>query len=501
MPLTWSLLIDWDGDGVGTEERDRMVHPLTIRRGRRSLFSAKGFGRMRPGELRITVDNFDKRYTVNNASSPLFPDVRDGVDVRLSVNDGVTDYDLFRGIVTSITTRPNAQHAKITVKDGWHWLNQKVQRDADTNVLTGTAIDRILAAAEYPEQFWSLGISLLGQDTFLSTAANNWSWGTDIDPGVDIIPIWWTPDFTGGRQINDLTDSENGFVFVATDGQFTFRDRDFWYGAAADVIITESEVLRDIMSSNDSDVIRNRVFVESAEITQGATADIWTATAELVIGAGQIITFVVDFTNPAIDVITPMATTDYTMFSETGGGGTNITSDLDVGIGIGSVKAEITLTNNGSRSGFINLLKVRGDPLARGVPITGFTEDTVSTSERGFLDLVLTFLWQQDAAQARDYSDWLISWTSDTTTVPNVKIQDRPSLQFAHDLGAVINADIDEFSVDDDFRLGFIEHRSTGKGLQLIETTWRLERFENSAFWLLGDSALSRLGQTTKLGY
>lgn len=510
MTLTHSIMIDWDGDGVAeTDEAGRTVSVRSIRRGRRRQFAAKRYGRPDIGKAVYILDNFDGRFDELNTSSPLYPDVQDGRLFSHTVNDGSSTYNMFTGFISNIAATPGSQHAIITVEDGWKWLERRVQRPADTNIRTGEAIKRILEGVNWPEPSWQLGImgaSELGETTFLSTGTvANWSWGKDLDAGDDTIPFWWTPGFTAARQILDLADSESGFFYIAANGQAVFRERSSFYAQSPDVVVTQSQLLRDMAVGSSSDTRRNRIFVSYAPVTQAATTDIWTEASEIGISPGLTLTIEADYNGIAIDVISPVATTDYTMFSETSGGGVDLTANLTVSLVSGSSSGTLTITNTGAIFGFINLLKIRGDRLSRGDLDTATSIDTTSENSATPLELSLDFLWQQAPNSAINYADWIKSWAGGKTVAPRVRIQARPSLQFAHDLGAIINADIAQLRVDENYRLGYIEHRSVPSAnqgaMQLFETIWHLERFDFGTFWSLGDVGFSELGETTLLGY
>ena len=128
----WGLEVDWDGDGVfdGSNEAGRLTD-IDITRGRKTFLqpNGQGFYPIQPGNAKFTLDNHDGRYDVWNTSSPLYPNVAYGKDVRVRLTDPTTSttYDVFYGIISDIIPYGYGSNAyvKLIVEDGLRFLRDR----------------------------------------------------------------------------------------------------------------------------------------------------------------------------------------------------------------------------------------------------------------------------------------------------------------------------------------------------------------------------------------
>lgn len=98
-------------------------------------------------------------------------------------------------------------------------------------------------------------------------------------------------------------------------------------------------------------------------------------------------------------MIAPVATTDYTMNSNSGGTGTDLTSSLSVTAVYRAAEVELTLTNSGSVSGFITLLKCRGYGVYQDSSINTKVEDTTSQATYSMSELNIDQQYQRDTVR------------------------------------------------------------------------------------------------------
>ncbi len=211
----WALEVDWDGDGVfdGSNEAGRMTD-IDITRGRKTLLqpNGQGFYPIQPGNAKITLDNYDGRYDAWNSSSPLYPNVVPGRDVRLKAFDPTTypaagsTYDVFYGIISDLIPIGYGSTAlvKMVVDDTLSYLrNVSPETDKSTSITVNTAISTILT-----ESGW------------LSR------WGTNLSTSSFTIPYFWcVQDMTAADQAGNVANSFLGMFFVDGSGQAVYKDR------------------------------------------------------------------------------------------------------------------------------------------------------------------------------------------------------------------------------------------------------------------------------------
>jgi hypothetical protein len=153
-----------------------------------------------------------------------------------------------------------------------------------------------------------------------------------------------------------------------------------------------------------------RVVATNYPITLGTSYEvIYKHGTEIQLEAGASLTLRVTYVDPtggapricATGVIDPPANgTDYTMFTATAGGGSNISPDLAfTSKTFGTFDAEVTIKNNNGAKGFINLFQFRGYIIRVYNQASSFVQTTDATilSKYGKKELSMDFPYQSDA--------------------------------------------------------------------------------------------------------
>ena len=154
-----------------------------------------------------------------------------------------------------------------------------------------------------------------------------------------------------------------------------------------------------------------------------ATSVLWSNQSELTMAAGASTTITGTYRNPTgggsacgTDMVPPVITTDYTMFSATGGGGSNISTDLAVTAVSKTDKVTLTLTNNNASTGYINKLQVRGRGIYKYDASSSISSDSTSISDYGKLPLSINQHYNVDPVGAKTAVDKLLSFYKDVST-------------------------------------------------------------------------------------
>lgn len=455
--LLWGLLIDWDDDGVFTGENEaNRMKDMSIIRGRNYFVSPNGdgFEPIQPGQMRIVLNNRDGRYNPYNEASPLYPNVDSGKFIKLIVRFGSTVYNLFSGTIQDII--PNNNRVEILAEDGLRWLqDQLVETQIYQTITADTAIGYVLDAAKWPAL-----------------------WGKSLETGADTLSYWWAYGRNGWEEIRTLADSEFGRAWVDASGAMRFSNR---YSTRAAVLsVDQSKLLRSVRIPQPWEVRRNIVQVTSNPITAQATADVWRAAGEYTVDAGATIDISIEFATPATGIIRPVATTDYTAFSLTGGGGVNLTADIVVNVVASSRSATLTITNTGVSLAYLNLLKLRGNPLQQSTVRSKSTGTGATTRPR---TLNLNLEWQQNINNHASFSAQTLQFLQKVRELPQVQIEGRPDIQFVPDLFDPVTVGINAMNIGDTFQVGYIQHEWLSENGQAVRTTWKLEPLKEYTGW------------------
>ena len=493
--LLWGLEIDWNNDGVFSEanEASQLVG-FEIVRGRTSLFAADvggeaNFARTQIGTLTLTCDNSDRRFDSLYASSPLYPNVQPARDVRFRVRNGNTGttYDLFRGRIEDIDAQGyrDDPRASIRVSDGWRWLSERKASIAlRSSVVSDVMIGDVLDAVSYPS-----------------------AWGRSLGAGADTLAYSFVENRDAFNVLHEVAESEFGLIFVGADGKFNFISRNTLIAQSISMTLDQSQVGNEPRVSKPWAVVKNIIRVQAHPRTLAALAEIWRLRDTPSVAAGASLTIWAEFQDvnlspaPATGVVSPVATTDFTMNTASDGSGSDLTASWTVTATIFSGSAKLVITNNSASTGYITLLKVRGQAIAELNTTAYIVEDTDSQTDYGVHELVLNLPFQQSTTFAKNLGDFLSPIFADPAFEIEVEIENRPTIQFAYDLGTYIGFTSAYLGISHSYRIGKIVHLSRNS-MQDIVTRWTLLPADesNQSFWLLGTAGRSELGTTTKLG-
>lgn len=465
--VRWGIEIDWDGDGVYSGENDGIyATAFKTRRGRQTYLNidsegnADGFEPVRVGTATLILDNSSRRYDPYNTSSPLYPDVLPARYIRIrNVYNGVVK-GVFHGKIKNITSIDNAKEQKVRLEleDGLRLLQSAdASVPIQTNISIDAAIQQVLTDVDWPALF-----------------------GTNLDTSDDTLDYWWA-DGKAMNEARKLAEAELGNFYVADDGNATFRSRH--HSAPATLTLTSADFLKEIDVPQPLEVIRNTIKIHAHPRTLQATSDLWTLQDKPSIAAnGGTLTVWATYSYnsnpvPALNVLTPVVTTDYTMNTQEDGLGTNVTASFLVSFTDFGKTGKIIITNNhASLAGFVTLMKVRGDAIDATSPSLLIEDDATSQGIYGKALLELDNDWFQDTSLANDFCQWLISFMPNPQKFLTVSLEARPDIQFTPDLFDLVNTTISRLSIAAvNYRVSGIEHEWISENGQATRTTWILE--------------------------
>jgi hypothetical protein len=179
-----------------------------------------------------------------------------------------------------------------------------------------------------------------------------------------------------------------------------------------------------------------------------------------------------------VNVITPVATTDYLVNSATDGTGTDLTGSCTVTVDVFSTGAKISIENTSGSIGYITLLKVRGDAIIAQANVRVLAEDTASQSKYGVRTFDLDGPWVQNTNAARSFANYLKTFLSIERPYFEFEIVGRPDVQFALALGQQIRLYLPDEDVDVNVRVHYLRHQSMDRALMAWRTTVMVEPFE-----------------------
>ncbi len=466
MTLTWYVDVDWNNDGTyegeeGTGLSPHLLYDVDVMRGRKIVTrftdrEASGVAYVDVGKATLSFHNTDGRYDPYNASSPLHDNLLPGRMARVRVNDGATTEDVITGRIQNITplTESNGhEKAIIEIVDGLQLLT--LDKCKLVAITISTLIRNIIASLIYP-----MGYGLISDPPTPT-------------PGIDAaevstatLDVWFSGD-TPLDAIRKLSEAEKGVFFVDRHGIQTFYS--VYLPQSATVTWTDAQTARNgIALPNPWDNYRNKITVKAHNYTVAGLprTDLWTYGEELFVAATSSVVIRAEYSGAA-DILDPVETTDYRMFSETGAGGTERTTTFTVTADKYSNYSDITVTA-GAHDAYIYLLKIRGKVISD-------NSATYVSSSTNLSNLTIDNPWVKSYSTALQMQGFMIDFFAGGNGFPMVRMRNKPTYQFARDLFDVVHLESTEKSLDQDYRIGWVHHKWVEPGGQIVDSTFGLE--------------------------
>lgn len=454
-------MVNWTGTGyTGENEGTRMVD-FQLTRGRDVPVTPDGFEHYKPGQVVAVFDNDDGRFDAWDTSGPLYPNVTPGKFVRCLVKNGSagTNYPLMRGIITDIQpfNRGSRRFTRIVVQDGLAWLAGQV-----VNV-------------EKKEDF-TFGLNV---KTVLDACAIAAEWPYSLNNNGNIIPFFWASEKTALQAINELEDSEIGTFRQRRDGTF------FWSARNATVTtttFTQDQVLRDIVIPQPWEAVVNNARMTLNPLTSHNITDtLWELEdVPMALAAQAEFTMEVSFRHPTLNI--PVAADNVEPLSSDfnvnpGGGGAQVVPVPTITLTAAGETGLLYFKNNhATDTGYLYSLAIVGDAIYAQYQAVLSADDTASQALYGKKTMTIKTQWMQRDDICQNRVNDIVANLATPTPMPTIGIENRPTLQFAFDLFEHgIRLQLPAWGLDEEYRIGKIEHQFLNESGQAVRTTYRLE--------------------------
>ena len=510
MAGSYTVLVDWNNDGDFTDSGDDItsdVLSLSWERGRD--YASQLQGRSVAGKLSAVLVNTGGKYSPSNTSSALTGNILPGRTVKVQAGSGSFPYTFpvafndgvrWQGKLDRILPAPAAEGVKtatLTAFGTLGYLNQfETQLASQTNRRTDQAVGDILDDVGWTE-----------------------SDDRDLDTGKTTISRFW---ISGKKAIDALRlveEAEAGFLLESKSGQIAFQNRHHRITQTASTTsqatFSDADGAAHTFVEVDQDdplgTIVNHVEATARTFDTASVAVLWThpetGSASPTLAPGEAKTFEAEFPNPdaansAMEVdawTTPAATTDYLLNSASGGGGTNLTSDITVTQTKTAERMAITLTNSATGSdGYVTKLQARGTAVSTKNPCIVRAIDTTSQGIYGERKYVAKTQFIPTTSEAQDWCEYQVAIFASPTNILTMTIPASTS----GNIGQVLGRDLSDritVTATNDAKLGisadfFIEseRHQVSEGGQQHVAIWELSPASGgySQFWVLGVGVL-----------
>ena len=434
-----------------------------------------------------------------------------GIETRVKITYGGTDYYKFRGVIDEIVPTPGkaGRVARITCVD---WMDE-----AARTKLSGLAVQLDQRADQV---FSTILAGVLRQPA-----------ATSIDTTTDVFPVALDNTRDEGASVlsefQKLASSELGYIFVKGDttqgGTLVFEGRGVRGADLTNDVTFGDSTLWGVSAGRRRDDITNlvKVTLRPRRIDTSATtvlASIISATNPLFLARNAVYpSFIIAYRDPSqpavraggTEMVSPVATTDYQFNAASDGTGTDLTSQLTVTATFGGNSVVVDVLNNGPQDGYLTKLQVRGKGVYSYEPVTIIAEDEVSQAKYGENVFQFEMPYQGNLEVGLEAASYLLARGKNPLTQVD-------QMQFlANDSNALMTQALTReisdriglaetttgIDYDDSPRGFFINGVSFVIHERMIRCAWTLIPTDHEAYWILEDATFGVLNSTTRLAF
>jgi hypothetical protein len=351
--------------------------------------------------------------------------------------------------------------------------------------------------------------------TSVAAAIRRQPLGVDFDVADSTLPyVVGDGDSTAMTFIQRLCQSELGYCYLRR-GVLVFKKRTARLAPAP--IATFDGTMRGLDVPVDTSKVKNRarVTVHPKRVDAAATTILFSKPDESnpAIDVGATITITGRYTDPAqlaakvggMDMVVPVATTDYLMNAQEDGLGADLTANCAVVAVYGGNQVDYAITNNDAAIGYIIKLQARGRGVYDYDPIDAVSVAQASIDDVGEGIIALDMVYQSDLSIAGPVADYLVStWVAEGASEANVEYLPKTLAGLSEAMniepGDAIIARESLTGVNNAFWVQHVSAEINGNGPGLTSFQWALQRTLVAAYWQVGIAGVSEVGETTVVG-
>lgn len=493
---TYTLEVDWDGDGVFEVGEDVTADLISVDIDRGLTDPLRRVAKV--GRLNCVLRNTNRAY-----SPPLNANALPRRQCRFSMTYNSITTVLFRGFIEQLAP------------DFGQYRRRQISI---------SAVDAI-SLLQLHELRLALQLNKRGDELISAVVADCYTPpGTAYDVDLETFPFGadqWSDDVLYGasRQralnaIGDICRSNWGWFYIRGDGYAVFENR---HHRLLDTTTQAafSDTMMQLQYKKSVESVYNEVEVVAHPRTVGGSNEVlWQLeVTDSRVDPSTAIRYNVRYRDPdnkdfdigGKDMISPVSGADYQMTSQPDGAGSDVTANFTVSATLYANGAEIVVTNNSaSQVGYINLLRIRGLAVRVYAPPIFREIDSASQAAYQKRALKVDAVLQDDQLVAQDQAKYLIGrYATPLDEISGLSFwanSDATRMGYARDLEISSRISLTEYQTG---LSGFecfvqsIRHAISQAG-RLHRVEIDVEKADAGDFWLLGTSTL---GVDTRLAY
>jgi len=441
--------VDWDGDGVYEADEGGPLYGVTLERGRKNVIArnGNGFEPPQPGSGTLLLLDLDGRYDPWNETSPIYPNFTANKRFRIEVEENGTVWPVMTGNIKKIQrVEGNVPAVRLDLEGALALLGEDVWVTMQKNIYAGDAMEMVLDAAGWPAD-------------------------RDLSAGVDEKAVWWVSGVSALQALHELAEAEYGTLVMRADGTIRFRSRHDFYDVVATV--TGADIQRGYRIPLPWDVVRTVARVR-AYLPKDTSGLLYEYQASVPVQGSETAEIFISVQDVYIGEITSV---EHMANASADGTGADVSDQVTVTATLLSPqRVKLEVANSSTSTVYLQSVKFYGN----GVTMDGYVDYEARNDDGAALygerALTVDVMWLQDALVAKDIADHLAWWYGEPATgraAVEVRLKDRPALQFGVDVGDVVSLDLG--SIQGNYRLIHVEHHWLDRVGRMVETKWILQ--------------------------
>lgn len=364
--IAWGRTADtWPSDWA-TQSTDESARLRDVSWDRRfALDKTLSFGQSPLAQMRLTLDNYDQRFSPYNTSSPIYSSISADattpggatmrypkmwqVPVRLRMGfvdatNGNEFLTVFSGLIDTVGDDfgTSGDTVTLTVLDRGAAL---LDRKASTKVFRNWYSDAI--ARQLVEVHGGIPVG-------------------EIDRGTFNVPFWWLDDESIWAEVQYVAQADGALAFFDEYGAFQYKNAAWWATSEYSTVSRatfDSDHFQTLSPSVDYKTLATGAIVEYQPRSYGGEQVLWRSNTTIVLPTGET-TVQARFSMPATEIFPPAYPGDWLPAT---GGGIDASNSVSVELVNPSGQRVDLLFNNGdNQTVFVQKMQLRGLVLVGG---------------------------------------------------------------------------------------------------------------------------------------
>lgn len=431
------------------------------------------------GTAEFLMRNDEGKYSPDNSGSAYYPNLKINKNIRMKATCLSVEYFLFAGLTDGYSVDPTrgSRTCIIQCSDKIKMLQYRnITLPLKTNINTTTLFEDILTGA---------GIT---------------SGMRSIDALYDTVSFAWFKERRPIEVLNELIMFGNYSAYVSPAGVLTIKSR--YTGLAGTSLATHDNRFMEFSYNLTSDKVANHIAISGQPRIQSDTVAVMASISEsVIILSGQTVIFTLEYYDsvtkergiPANNMVTPVATTDYTANTALDGSGTDKTGQVSVVATFQGASVDCEITNNDAAYVYLTMFQVRGTPIQKQAAISAATDDATSQTTYGQRDYTLESDYISTLRYATDYSEHLLITKKTPHHDVSVGIKNEWPDMFILEIGDIITLVEPISGINGKYVIQSIMHDIvTFDGLEHT-TSYQVTQWVNTEYLVLDETTLGQL--------